>query len=163
MKRAWIVPVLIAVLLWIAACNIQSETPVAEVIALSVPTGGEYRTGPGDVYEIVGTLDAGQQVEAVGVSLEGDYWLIRDPQDPTSLVWLEAASVIPLNTGISLPIATPPATPTPVEGGVPPLGCPSPVPSGPTPISCEPVAPVPGGLVPADTPLSPLPVPASFG
>jgi hypothetical protein len=121
-----------------AACNLpgsgsSEETPTL-VLTISVSTATEYRAGPGEAYDLLGVLEPGQEVEAVGRSPEGDYLVIRDPDDPGSLAWLPSDGAITIGNPTGLPTAVPPPMPTLV--GDPGSGCPTPVGGGPTPVSC---------------------------
>jgi len=70
------------------------------------------RTGPGTMYDLVGTLMEGEEAKIVARSEDGQYWVIKNP-DAASECWLwgyYATAVGPTN---SLPIYMPPPTPTP--------------------------------------------------
>ena len=176
----------------LAACNLpaasedgapaiaQTETLVARgvegtmaaVPLVSVSMATDCRTGPGQVYDPVGVLNPGQVSEAVGLSPEGDYWLIRDPASPTTLCWLGGEYVTVTGDPSGLPVSFPPPTPTlvvsqvgcptPIGGGSTPVscsspagGCPTPIGGGPTPVSCS--SPVGG----CPTPIGGGPTPVS--
>jgi hypothetical protein len=168
-----------------AACNLQTiagnspGSKVPEIKDTAVLTLNEEATclsGPGQGFDEVGMLSAGQVAEALGKSPEGDYWVIQYPAEPATLCWVANASVVVSGNPQIVPVATPPATPTlpnspeagcpspvpsgptPVSCGAPPAvgGCPSPVPSGPTPVSCG--APPAGSGCPSPVPSGPTPV-----
>ncbi|MCJ7677496.1 MAG: hypothetical protein MUO35_07225, partial [Anaerolineales bacterium] len=128
-------------LLILSGCNlplpgtVQEPTSVNLRVQLSVPT--DYRTGPGDVYDLIGVLMPGQEFEVVGRSTEGGYLLIRDPAHPEVLGWLKSEGAAVSGVLLGLPIPTPPPTPTPVDGLPPDGGCPTPIGGGPTPVSCN--------------------------
>jgi len=147
------------------ACNLQTgpgtpleqEIPsLSDVPMVHVSTATSCRVGPGQVYDLIGTLIPGQEVEAVGRSAAGDYWLIQYPGSPAVQCWLEGASVTEIGDFQNLPIPTLPPTPTPTPVFSPGSGCPSPVPSGPTPVSCG--GPPPGTGCPSPVPNGPSPV-----
>ena len=132
---------LFAVLFVTSGCNLSinlgvNETPTVLMVTVNINT--EYRTGPGSAYETAGSLAAGQLVEAVGRSPDGNYLLIRDPANSEKLYWLDSSSVTMNGNSGNLPAATPPATPTPVSG------CPTPIGGGPTEVNCG-VSPSTGG------------------
>jgi hypothetical protein len=157
--------ILLTALLVLSACNLQStqggEETTTPFLTLQVQEAVEYRSGPGEAYDVVGTLDPGQEVEAVGRSQDGAYWIIRDPDNSATLYWLlDGIYLTVISTPLDLPIATPPPTPTLVGGPMPDTGCPSPVPSGPTPVSCSSPVPDTGGC-PSPVPSGPTPVSCS--
>ncbi len=148
----------------ITSCNLQigvgappqPEIPSTTAIPMVIANvAASCLAGPGQGYDVIGTLDPGQEAQVVGRSMEGDYWLILYPPNPATLCWLDGASVTVTGNPVLLPVSTPPPTPTlvvtPVVGG-----CPSPVPSGPTPVSCG--APPPGSGCPSPVPSGPTPV-----
>ena len=124
----------------IAACNLPTAlggqgTP-STVLKVSVSVATEYRTGPGQGYDLVGVLNPGQEVEAVGLSPDGEYLLVRDPANPVVQVWLKGDFATVKGNPALLPISTPLPTPTPVAGSTLLGNCPTPVGGGPTPVSC---------------------------
>jgi hypothetical protein len=89
-------------------------TPVVPLISVSVPTN--CRSGPGKVYDLLGYLLVGETAEVYGRSAAGDYWYIRNPDSPSTFCWLWGQyATVTGNTG-SLPIYTPPPSPTPAPG-----------------------------------------------
>jgi hypothetical protein len=143
-----------------AAATSLAETPTVPGAGATIPPGlmvsvseaSECLSGPGPTYDPVGTLSPGQETEAVSRSEDGEYWLIRDPANPTTLCWAESVYFTIKGDPFELPIATPPPTPTPV--GPTPVNSPTPV--GPTPVSSPtPVGPTP---VSSPTPVGPTPV-----
>jgi hypothetical protein len=133
----WIAfPIVIAV----TACNLPTALgghgPSPTVMMISVSAATEYRAGPGQSYDLVGVINPGQEVEAIGLSPDGNYLLIRNPADPVVLGWLNRDDTTILGNPVKLPISTPPSTPTPVIGLTLVFSCPTPVGGGPTPVSC---------------------------
>ncbi len=88
-------------------------TPTQEKPMVSVSVDTNCRTGPGKVYDWIGGLLVGEQAEVVGQSMDGQYWVIKNP-DKAGECWLwgQYASVTGPTT--SLAKYTPPPTPTPV-------------------------------------------------
>lgn len=93
------------------------------VVALSqvyVSKSTHCRAGPGEEYESLGALHAGEAVQVVGRSADVNYWIIRNPRSPSQLCWLSGkyASV----TGIvgALPVFTSPPRPTATRTRKPP-------------------------------------------
>ena len=56
---------------------IRSDTPM-----VSVSYKTNCRTGPGVRYTIIGGLFVGERAEVVGVSEDGEYWVIKNPLRP---------------------------------------------------------------------------------
>ncbi len=152
----------------ISSCNLpisqnHNDSPSARLM-VSVTTATEYRTGPGEMYDVVGSLSPGQSAEVIGINKEKDYLLILDPANPAVSVWLKHESSNLTGEASGLPIAPPPPlplvetphpvptlgdSPTPIGGGSTPVssstpvsppspgsGCPTPIGGGPTPVSC---------------------------
>jgi len=160
---------LLGFMIILAACNLpkagnplpEPESPIATpAVLVSTGMSTSCRTGPGPAYDSLGTLDAGQQAEAVGRSPQGDYLLIRIPEASFATCWVETEYVTLAGNSEILPVSTPPATPSPtlVPGlPLPGSGCPSPVPSGPTPVSCDGSFPPAGSGCPSPVPSGPTP------
>jgi hypothetical protein len=87
-------------------------TPAVPQISVSVATN--CRTGPGKVYDRVGTLLVGQVAEVVGRDYTGNYWFIRNPNQSGGFCWLWGEYATVTGTFAVLPILTPPPTPTPM-------------------------------------------------
>jgi hypothetical protein len=88
-------------------------TPVSTMAQISVTVPTNCRTGPGRVYDRVGGLEVGEVAEVVGRNANGDYWYIRNPsRDGFCWLWGEYATVT--GSFASLPVMTPPASPTPM-------------------------------------------------
>jgi len=155
-----------ATLLALSACNLpqsqptQQASPAVAMVSVSVPS--EYRSGPGPAYDLVGELQPGEMVPALGISPDAGYFLIQDPAHPGSLAWLKTDHTTLTGGSPGLPVATPPALPTAAAPTEPVSGCPTPVGGGPTPVSCSgPVTAVPSGGCP--TPVGGGPTPVSCG
>ncbi|MDY6873758.1 MAG: hypothetical protein SVR81_07315 [Chloroflexota bacterium] len=87
-------------------------TPTQEKPMVNVSVDTNCRTGPGKIYDWIGGLLVGEEAEVVGASTDGQYWIIRNPdQNGECWLWGNYASV----TGetADLPRYTPPPTPTP--------------------------------------------------
>jgi hypothetical protein len=82
------------------------------LISVSVDTN--CRVGPGKIYDRLGALLVGETAEVAGIDPTGRYWYIRNPDQPGGFCWLWGEyATLAGNTG-SLPIFTPPPTPTPL-------------------------------------------------
>ncbi len=86
-------------------------TPSVPMISVSVDTN--CRTGPGRVYDLVGALTVGKSAEVIARDPTGNYWYIRNPNDPTSFCWVWGQYATVSGNIAGLPVYTPPPTPTP--------------------------------------------------
>ncbi len=86
-------------------------TPEAPKVMVSVQTN--CRSGPGSDYDVLGVMNVGETAEVVGKSLYAGNWIIKLPSNPaiTCTLWGQYATVI--GDSSSLPVVTPPPTPTP--------------------------------------------------
>ena len=75
------------------------------------------RKGPGDSYELVKTLDTGQEVTIIGKTLDGS-WLLLDIEGGT---WVKSAAIDPQDSLALVPVRepTPVPVPTPTTGPSP--------------------------------------------
>jgi hypothetical protein len=89
-------------------------TPTNPRASVSVDTN--CRTGPGKVYDSTGFLLVGQSAEVVGRAADSQYWVIRDPKDPTNICWLWGYYANVTGNTAALPVFQPPPTPTPAPG-----------------------------------------------
>jgi hypothetical protein len=141
MAKVKIVFLVMLAALTLSVCNlpitqgIDEASSAVPMVTVSMIT--EYRTGPGQAYEVIGVLNPGQEIEALGRSPDGDYLLIRDPASPVSLGWLKHEDVTVSGNPVALPISTPPPMPTVVTAPELAGGCPTPIGGGPTPVSCD--------------------------
>lgn len=91
---------------------ILTSTPTIPLISVTVDTN--CRTGPGKVYDYLGGLFVGQVAEVYGKTSGGDYFYIRLPDNPNIYCWVTAQYATVVGNVSTLPIFTPPPTPTPV-------------------------------------------------
>lgn len=90
------------------------------------------RRGPGDNFELVKTLDTGQEVTITGKSRDG-LWLLVDIEGGT---WVKAAAIDPQDSIALVPVREPTPVPTATATAAPsasPSPSPSPTPSGKLP------------------------------
>ena len=155
-----------AALLMLSSCNmplekkVEKATPANQFVNVEKTT--ELRSGPGEVYDLVGVLNPNQAVEVIGRSADGKYLMIHNPANQQVFVWLKNGAGMFAGDPINLPVATAPPTPTPVITltcfmcGTDPnvltpvptptpvitsvtgSGCPTPIGGGPTLVSCSP-------------------------
>ncbi len=87
-------------------------TPTLDKPMVTVSVDTNCRTGPGKVYPYVGALLIGEEAEVVGESMDGQYWIINNP-DMAGECWLWAYYATVTGPVTGLPKYTPPPTPTP--------------------------------------------------
>lgn len=87
-------------------------TPEVPMVSVSVDTN--CRTGPGKVYDMVGALTVGKSAEVLARDPTGNYWYIRNPNNPASFCWIWGQYATVSGNIAGLPVYTPPPTPTPV-------------------------------------------------
>ena len=91
----------------------DTSTPTPSVPMISVTVNTNCRFGPGSIYDYLGALLEGETAEIVGRDPSGEYWYIRNPDDPAHFCWLWGEYAQPVGNFGSLPILTPPPSPTP--------------------------------------------------
>jgi hypothetical protein len=74
------------------------------------------RFGPGSVYDLIKTYLAGDQALLLGKNAGEDFWYIQDPEQDNLYCWLWGHYATPVGDTASLPVFTPPSTPTPSLG-----------------------------------------------
>lgn len=84
-------------------------TPSVPMVSVSVDTN--CRFGPGKGYELLGALLVGEQAEIAARDPSGLYWYIKNP-DKGGFCWLWGNYATTTGNVGSLPVFTPPATPT---------------------------------------------------
>ncbi len=117
-------------------------TPPAGEPSVTARTDTPVRSGPGEIYPVVGSLLAGQTVEVVGKSADLQWWAIRFIASPGRVGWLRADQVIAENTD-AVPIMQAPAPPTATATPAPTLTATPTVTPSPTPVQA-PVAVING-------------------
>lgn len=86
-------------------------TPEVPMVSVSVDTN--CRAGPGKVYDMVGALTVGKSAEVIARDPSGNYWYIRNPNNPASFCWIWGQYATVSGNIAGLPVYTPPPTPTP--------------------------------------------------
>jgi len=87
-------------------------TGIVEKLMVSVSEDTNCRNGPGKTYDYLGALLVGEQAEVVGQSMDGQYWIIKNP-DRAGECWLWGQYASVTGPTAALPRYTPPPTPTP--------------------------------------------------
>jgi hypothetical protein len=73
------------------------------------------RVGPGSIYPRVFLLRKGQTADLVGRSADDSYLIIRNPNRPEQVCWVERAALQVNRISGNLPVMTPPPPPTPTR------------------------------------------------
>jgi len=89
-----------------------TSTPTIPLVSVSVDTN--CRSGPGQVYDYLGSLYVGQTAEVYGKDPSGNYWYIRNSAAPGGFCWLWGQYATIVGSAALLPVYTPPPTPTPM-------------------------------------------------
>jgi hypothetical protein len=82
----------------------------APMISASIDTN--CRTGPSTVYEAISYLLVGKTSEVVNKYQNGQWWVIKDPNDPGKRCWVWGSTTSVTGNWQQLPEATQPPTPT---------------------------------------------------
>jgi hypothetical protein len=90
-----------------------TSSPTTDVPMVSVSVDTNCRTGPGKIYDWIGALLVGEKAEVIGRAADGQYWVIKNP-DRAGECWLWGNYASVTGPFSSLPVYTPPPTPTPV-------------------------------------------------
>ncbi len=90
-----------------------SFTNTNAAVTLSVTVDTNCRVGPGKVYDYLGGLYIGQLAEVYGRNSSNNYWYIRLPENPNLFCWVTGEYATVNGNFASLPVFTPPPTPTP--------------------------------------------------
>ena len=90
-----------------------TDTPTPEVPWVYISENTNCRSGPGKVYDWLITVQQGQEAEAVAKDPLDQYWYIRRPDQESAFCWLWGRYATPEGNTASLPVFTPPPTPTP--------------------------------------------------
>ncbi len=93
-----------------------TPTPAKPMVSVSVDTN--CRTGPGDAYDRVGALMAGESAEVLARDPYTQFWYIPNPDRPGDYCWVWGQYATVTGDTASLPVFTPPPTPTPVPAFV---------------------------------------------
>jgi len=88
-------------------------SPTSTLTLVTVSLDTNCRSGPGKVYDHLGALLAGEQTEVVGWDGVGEYWYVRNPDQPGGFCWLWGQYATVTGDWQSLPQVTPPHTPAP--------------------------------------------------
>ena len=96
-----------------------SFTPVPVYMRVTRPT--HCRSGPGQSFEIVGSLLVGMKVEVIGRDPTGQYWYIPNPYVFTDYCWVWGEYAEFEGPQLLVPMVAPPSTPTNTGTAIPSL------------------------------------------
>ena len=86
---------------------VASPTPrLALASPLNQPVNCRY--GPSTAYSVVGGLQMGGQAEIVGKNIDVTWWVVKNPDDPSTTCWLSADLVDAIGNLEALPVVPAP-------------------------------------------------------
>jgi hypothetical protein len=83
-----------------------TDTPSVPQVSVSLDTN--CREGPGKTFENVGSLLVGESTDVIAGEPKGEYWYVRNPDNPTGYCWLWGEYATFTGNIYILPIYTPP-------------------------------------------------------
>ncbi len=90
-----------------------TATLAAPMVSVSVNTN--CRLGPGSAYDYKGGLLVGETAVILGRDESGQFWVIRNPDNPDELCWIWGQYASVAGDWHVVPVATAPPTPTPTK------------------------------------------------
>lgn len=96
--------------------------PSGTSVTVTVSLATNCRTGPSDIYPMVGGLQVGEVAEVVGKDAYDQYWIIILPSDPQVTCWLWGQYATVTGDTSQLAVIAAPPTPTAMVADVPPSG-----------------------------------------
>ena len=96
-----------------------TNTPSTPRVSVSQAT--YCRTGPGTEYALVTTVNVGQSAEVIAKDPFNSSWYIRNPNMPSGFCWLWGRYATVTGSTDTLPVYTPPPTPTATLTPTPPI------------------------------------------
>ena len=96
-------------------------TPTSEIPMVKVSVDTNCRSGPGDIYDYLGALLAGKEVEIIAKDPTNLFWYIHNPDDENEFCWAWGNYATTTGDTENLPVFTPPPSPTPSPTPTPSL------------------------------------------
>jgi hypothetical protein len=90
-----------------------SATTAVEIPQAKVNRETNCRLGPGGMYDLVATYQAGQVLDVLATGLAQGYWFVQNPEKPEEQCYLMAQNVTISGDTSALPKFTPQPSPTP--------------------------------------------------
>ena len=89
------------------ATFVPTSTPRVTIASpISQPVNCRY--GPSIAYAVVGVLDLGGQAEIVGKNIDVTWWVVKNPNDPSTDCWLAASLINAVGNLDALPVVAAP-------------------------------------------------------
>jgi len=95
-----------------SATATEAATATLGVPLINAEQDTRCRQGPSTVYNVVGFLLTTEQSTVQGKDSGGEWWYIENPKKPGAYCWVWGGSTRVVGDTGSLPIITPPSTPT---------------------------------------------------
>jgi hypothetical protein len=93
-----------------------TPTSTSSIPLISVSRNTNCRVGPGTIYDLLGALLIGETTQVTARSSVPNYWIVLNP-DRAGECWLWGQYASVTGDTSSLPVRTPPPTPTPLSPG----------------------------------------------
>jgi uncharacterized protein YgiM (DUF1202 family) len=94
-------------------------SPTSGKAMVSVSNATNCRSGPGTVYDWLGALNPGQEVEILGKDPSSSSYYIRNPTNQTGFCWIWNTYATVTGDLGAVPVYTPMPTPTPAKTSTP--------------------------------------------
>ncbi len=118
------VPASTAVLPGASATSQSTESPAATATnsatacspLITTNSSANVRSGPGTVYDAIGSLSAGATAAIAGKNSDGTWWYIAFPSGPGGYGWISGSVVTATCAPASVAVIAAPPTPLPASG-----------------------------------------------
>jgi hypothetical protein len=97
----------------------MTVSPTSGKAMVSVSNATNCRSGPGTVYDWLGALNPGQEVEILGKDPSNSSYYIKNPTNPSSFCWIWNTYATVTGDMAAVPVYTPMPTPTPAKTSTP--------------------------------------------
>ena len=87
-------------------------TPTLEVVRVSPVNNTNCRSGPSTDYPVQVSLPANSEAKVLGLSADGEYYFVENPQSAGNGCWVKGSLVTVIGSITFLPVFTPPVVPT---------------------------------------------------
>ncbi|MFC2063759.1 hypothetical protein ACFLXB_01535 [Chloroflexota bacterium] len=94
-------------------------SPTSDGAKVSVSQATNCRSGPGTVYDWLGALNPGQEVDILGKDPSGSSFYIKNPTNPSGFCWIWNTYATVSGNVAAVPVFTPMPTPTPAKTSTP--------------------------------------------
>jgi uncharacterized protein YgiM (DUF1202 family) len=96
-------------------------SPTSGKAMVSVSNATNCRSGPGTVYDWLGALNPGQEVEILGKDPSNSSYYIKNPTNSSGFCWIWNTYATVTGDMAAVPVYTPMPTPTPAKTSTPTL------------------------------------------